>query len=701
MSLFFLHPAYLFGLVAAALPVLIHLLNRRRLKRIRFPAVRFILVSQRRISRTYRLRHWILLALRTVAVLLLVLLLANPIFQIGAGLFAGGGPLSLAIIFDNSLSMTWSRQEEGFKQAKEAARLLISSLNEGDRAALIPTDATEKTEARLKGEKALLLKELDAIELSAGTADFALALKKAYQAVRGPAAQKEIWLFTDMALTGWDRFSLAAVGQYDSLIPVKIISVASQELPLNATIKELTIQGQGIGVGLPLQLEASLINFTDKEIRDLLVQLNVDEQNREQRLVSLPPKRELTVPFRFSVNQPGAHQGYVSLKKAGLAGNPVAYFTLKAQEKLKVLLVDGDPQTSLVQSETFFLSRALNPTGESDASVFLPTVIIPEGLSAASLDSYQVLILCNVPAIPDPLLPKLKDFLQRGGGLLIFLGDRVQAEDYNLKLLQSSPSVLPGRITDKKSLSEAAAEKIGKVNTAHPALQGFSDQLLRESLLSARVRGYIHSEMADRSPLIALANGEPLLLEKKMGSGKVMLVTTSADRDWSDLPLKTAYLPLMQSLISYLAGGKRGVFDAGITAGEAKVFSLPPSYVGKNLRIVKPDRKEREIPVVASRDEAVASFEENNLAGIYWLAATSGIEPAGLAEFYPVNSPFLESRVAAIDGRELQAKLNPIRAEVVPIESLSNGGKRTDLSLPLLLLLIVTLVSEGWLAQRF
>ena len=94
MSLFFLHPAYLFGLLAAALPVLIHLLNRRRLKRIRFPAVRFVLLSQRRISRTYRLRHWILLALRTVAVLLLVLLLANPIFQIGAGLFAGGGPLA-------------------------------------------------------------------------------------------------------------------------------------------------------------------------------------------------------------------------------------------------------------------------------------------------------------------------------------------------------------------------------------------------------------------------------------------------------------------------------------------------------------------------------------------------------------------------------------------------------------------------------
>src|ERR1043166_8016021 len=108
MSFFFLHPLYLLGLAAASLPILIHLLNRRRLKRIQFPAVRFILLSQKRISRSYRLRHWLLLALRTLAIILLALLLANPIFQTGAGLFAGSGPVSLVILLDNSLSMTWS-----------------------------------------------------------------------------------------------------------------------------------------------------------------------------------------------------------------------------------------------------------------------------------------------------------------------------------------------------------------------------------------------------------------------------------------------------------------------------------------------------------------------------------------------------------------------------------------------------------------
>jgi hypothetical protein len=150
MSLFFLHPLYLFGLAAASLPVLIHLLNRRRLKRVRFPAVKFILLSQKRISRSYRLRHWLLLALRTLAVVFLALLLANPIFQTGAGLFAGGGPVALVVLLDNSLSMKWSGDGDGFKQAKEAARLLISNLNAGDRAALITTDISGKEALRLK-----------------------------------------------------------------------------------------------------------------------------------------------------------------------------------------------------------------------------------------------------------------------------------------------------------------------------------------------------------------------------------------------------------------------------------------------------------------------------------------------------------------------------------------------------------------------
>lgn len=695
MSVFFLYPLFLFGLAAASLPVLIHLLNRRRLKRIKFPAVRFILLSQKRISRSYRLRHWLLLALRTLAVLCLALLLANPIFQTGAGLFAGGGPVALVVVLDNSLSMTWSGDGNGFKQAKDAARLLISSLNDGDRAALIPTSIDGKEAFRLKGEKAVLLKELDGIEIADGTANLTAALGKAYELLNEPVGQKEIRFITDMGLTGWEQFSVATLKQVDPSIPLKLIRVGRKQQPLNGSVKDVRLGGQGVGVNLPIQIEATLANFGDSEIKDLLVQLSIDGQNKEQKLATVPPKGETTVSFQTRINQPGAHNGQVMLKKDGLAGNPLANFALEAQDKLKVLVVDGDPQTSLVQSESFFLIRALNPAGERDSSLFLPTVILGDGLNAANLESFQVVMLCNVATLPDSFVAKLQNYLRQGGGLLIFAGDKFQPDSYNQKLGQT----LPGALRDKKTGPETSGEKIDKIDLTHPALQTLAEPILQESLKSVRVWSYARSA---GKALIALANGDPLLLEQKVGAGKVMLVSTSADRDWSDLPVKTVYLPMMQSLTQYLAGGKRGSLDGGIAVGGAKTLALPASLVGKSLRITKPNKQNADVAVEAEKDRASATINGNEQAGIYRLTLPSGADKdTPVPQLYAVNPPFLESRLDEINANELAAKLKPIRAEVISVDALKEGGKRVDLALPLLALLIVTLLLEGWLGQRF
>ena len=361
MSVFFLHPLYLLGLVAASLPILIHLLNRRKLKRIRFPAVRFILLSQKRISRSYRLRHWLLLALRTLAVVFLALLLANPIFQTGAGLFAGGGPVSLVILLDNSLSMTWSADGNGFKQAKEAARFLIASLNEGDRAALIPTNLTGREPFRLKGEKEVLFKDLERIEIADGTANLSAALTKAYELLNEPAGQKEIRLITDMGLTGWDQFSTSSLKQYDPSIPLKTIRTGKQQQPLNGTIKEVRLASQGVGVNLPLRFEATVANFGGSEIKDALVQLSIDGQNKEQKLTSIPPRGEAAVSFQTQLTQAGPHVGQVSLKKDGLAGNNAVHFGLDAQDKLRILVVDGDPQNVVGAERNFFSHSRAEP----------------------------------------------------------------------------------------------------------------------------------------------------------------------------------------------------------------------------------------------------------------------------------------------------------------------------------------------------
>ncbi len=705
MPFYFLQPVFLYGLMAASIPLLIHLLNRRRMKRIRFPAVRFVLLSQRRITRSYRLRHWLILALRTMAIALLVFLLARPIFQSGVGLFASGGANSSAVVLDNSLSMKWSQDRQGFEKAKEAARLLISSMGEGDQVALVPTNAANPSameRIRFRDRRESLLRELDGIQLAAGTADFSSALGRAYELLQLPAAQKSIWLITDLALTGWDRFNLSSLGQIDPLIPLKIIRTRKEAEPLNATIREVKLLNQGLAVGLPLRLEAEIINFSDREIEDLAVELKLDDKSREQRLVTLAPKEELRVNFQFKLAQTGGHRGAVSLKKVGVTGNSTINFVLEPQEKVKVLIVDGDPKTSLVQSETFFLNRSLNPTGELDSSLFLPTVIIPERLKSVSLKSYQVLILCNLPAIPEENLPRLTEYLRGGGGLLIFLGDRVRKDAYNRKLYQSNTPILPAQLEAQRVLTPAKGETLAKVDTNHPILERFSDEILRTSLESMKIHGYFRTGSADGASLLALANGDPILMEKQIGRGRVLLFTTSADRDWSDFPFKTAYLPLVQSLVTYLSRDLKGTADTGIAAGSAKTFILPPSYVGKNMRIVKPDLRQREITIGANGQKATASFKENDLAGIYQLSlqAPQGSGRVPVPTLYAVNPPFLESRLKEIGTEELQAKIKPINFEIINLESLQQGGTKMDLSLPLLLLVMAILATEGWLSQR-
>lgn len=699
MSLAFLYPLYLYGLVTTLIPTLIHLLNRRRLQRIRFPAVRFILLSQRRISRTYRLRHWFLLALRTMAVLFLVLLLAHPIFQTGVGLSAASGPASFAVILDNSLSMRWSGDGEGFGKAKEALRRIVSSARDGDRMALVPTNGGEAEKLRLAGPGDFTAR-LDLVEISGGTADVARALSRAYEILKEPAAQKEIWLFTDMALTGWTEFASASLSQFDPSIPLKVIKITSREEPLNAAVKEVKIRSQGVAVGLPIELEAPVVNFTDKKIDNLLVQLYLDREKADQKLVSLPPQGEVSVRFQFRARKPGALQGHVALQAAGLAGNPTVHFSLFAQDKLKLLVVDGDPKTSLVLSETFFLSRALNPSGAEDASLFQPVIAVPESLNSAALDSYQAVILCNVAAIPDSFVPRLRDYLIRGGGLILFLGDRVQPDDYHRKLLQTSPSILPARLIEKKAASPDG-ERIGRIDTNQPVLDRLGDRLLQESLLSARVRGYFRAESQNGAVLLTLANGDPFLIEKKIGAGRVLLITTAADRDWSDLPLKTAYVPLVQSMARYLSRTEAGQFDSGIAVGESKSFSLGAENAGRKIAIVKPDGKSREIDLTPQGERAAATFRENDLSGIYRASLPS--LPAASAEspgLYAVNPPFLESRLKAIREEELLAKLRPIRADVIPLEAVEKSGEKVDLALPLVFLIMATLVAEGWLAQR-
>ena len=700
---------YLAALATAVIPLVIHLLNRRQQKRLRFPAVRFVLISQRRVARTYNLRNWLLLAVRTLAIIFLVLLMAHPLWETGVGLAARGAPLTAAIIVDNSLSMQVRDDGAPFAEAKQAAGRILQALNDGDRAAVIATNPVGRAAPSLKPPEEAVLKDLDPLTVTAGTADITAALRTAYGLLRGAGGQKALWVVTDLGVSGWDRLSLPAVGEYDPTVPVKIVTVGSGETPPSATIKALASRAVHVAPGLDLELTATVVNFTADEIPEVTARLTINEKVLDEKQVTLPADAESTVDFRFKLARPGSHSGHVSIQGDGFSGNRRHYFTIHTRDRLNVLLVDGDPQRSLVASETFFLSRALNPTGDVASSVLLPEVILAGALEHVNPDGYQVVVLANVPHLPREFLVRLAAFVEAGGGLLVSLGDRTTSADYNWAQWQPGAPYNPFTGEGFRALLPVVGERVrvpldqtvgpGEADVSHPALAAFSDPRLVDSLRSARVSSYfaVGSAPGHRA-LMRLTDGQPLLLERRLGKGRILLLTTSADSAWNNLPLKTAYVPLVQAMVTYLAGGGRGSVDTGITAGMTKQWLVPAAHAGTRLQVVDPRRTEKAVTLEPAEGKAAGAYAANHFAGIYRVVPpAAGVDIAGL---YAVNPPALESRLERMNAEELERRLGPVNHEIMAAGALSAGGTRTDLALALVVVLMATLLFESWLGQR-
>ena len=698
MTLGFLYPLYLAALAAAAVPLVIHLLNRRQQRRLRFPAVRFVLVSQRRVARSYHLRYWLLLTVRTLAIVFLALLMAHPLFETGVGLAVRGAPASTVVVVDNSLSMQVREDGAPFAEAKQAAARILEAMDEGDRAALVPTNPVGRGEPRFRAPQEAAVEDLEPLAGAAGVADVAGALRTAYGLLRQAGGQKALWVVTDLGLPGWDRLSLSAVGEYDPTVPVKIVTAGPADAPPNATIKGVASRTDHVAPGLDLELAATLVNYTDAAIPDVAARLTIDHRVRAEKRVTLPADAESTVEFRFELDRPGSHSGYVSLHGQGFAGNRRHYFTIHTRDRLHVLLVDGDPQRSLAASETFFLSRALNPAGDLASSVLLPEVVLPGALDQVDLDGYQGVVLANVATVPAALAAKLTAFVEGGGGLLLSLGDRVAPEGYNRTLWRSATPLLPGPLGERRRAPLDRRVTVGEVDAAHPALGAFGHQRLLDSLRSAGVSSWFEADPAGGRTLMRLSNGQPLLVEKELGRGRVLLLTSSADGDWNDLPLKAGYVPLVRSLVTHATGGDRGSVDTGTTAGTTKRWTADPAHAGAPLQVVDPGGTERRVILETRDGKASAAFDGNHFAGIYRVVSPrAGPDIPGI---YAVNPPAAESLLERMGADELERKLGPVVHEVLAAGALSGGGSRTDLALALAVTTILTLLFESWLGQR-
>ena len=353
-------------------------------------------------------------------------------------------------------------------------------------------------------------------------------------------------------------------------------------------------------------------------------------------------------------DQPGHREGMITLGGDALPVDDQFYFAAPVRKALRVLLIDGDPRTTLVASETFYLMNALNPERAFRPGPIQPRVVPVEEAERLRLGDFDIIVLANVRNLPQDLRARLMDFANQGGGLWWFLGHHVDPVVYNRSLFDVPTRLLPARLGPPLDRSEAHPVTLQIQAGGHPLFKPFGDKG-QDALAGVRVRRLISTETTSLPPssrvLLALPDGRPLLLEGTAGKARVLLFTSTADVDWNELAVTTGYLPLIQMGMAYLAGRdapERLAVDVRLP--QPLTFKLAEPQKEALITVVDPQGKETRLFPQEREGLTRAESPATQVPGFYRVSV--GQETAVVAG----NTPLEESDISPFRPDEIREK---------------------------------------------
>ncbi|MBN2360497.1 MAG: VWA domain-containing protein [Deltaproteobacteria bacterium] len=676
MRLAFAHAALLGALALIAVPLLIHLISRRLARPLRFAALEFVLLSTRRRARRVQLRQLLLLLLRMALIAALALAVAGPQLVARDAPPAAAAPAQVTFCLDGSASM--QARPDGattlFEQARDRIEARLRELEPTVQVALYLAAA----EVRPLVEPATLdrgavLRALAAARPSLETSDLGQCLARAGGAGPGgeDAGRRVVVAVTDGAAHAWP--AVAAAGAAGELELVRVPSAAAPQLD-NRALFDLSVQpsgeaaAQSYDVAFAMRRYGGAVAAGESRAE---VTLRVDQRPVSRVTALLAPdaavhKRFMQVP----IGQPPGSKVTIAVGSDGddFALDDQVLAPLELPRAVRALVVDGDPQTVRYRDEVFYLERALE-AGAPGGSALQSKVVLAESVTAQEVRDADVVILANVESLAAEIARTLVERVQAGAGLLITAGDKIDPEFYAGALAD----VLPAPIRGAKSMvplhDPAAREELALEVTAidHPLFASLGPS---EGHGLARVRSHTvllvdPGARGERIDLARFGNGAPALIERRVEAGRVLLLCTSIDRDWSDLAIRPGFVPLVQQTVRYLADALDVPRPRQHLVGARVVLSAPRG--GRQVVVTKPSAAEVALPV---QDEAPVEFTGTDELGLYQVAVDLGAGAARelAGQRFAVAIDPRESDTALID-RELLAGRLPAGVALTASES--------------------------------
>ncbi len=691
----FLTPLFLAaGAAAASLPLIIHLLNRERARRLVFSTIRFIKISHQANVQRHRLKQLLLLLMRILILALLGLAFARPFFANTPVTTGGtGGVRNIIIVLDTSYSMGYL---DTFDRAKKAVTELADTLQPNDTSALILTSNRAKVVKPLDAEHRRIQSAVMGARLTNHTTDYLDAIQSADEMLQEvKIGGKQIYFVSDLQRIGWESF--VDTDKLSPDIEIVFVNVSAKE-PINLALTGVSVPQVVLNEQTPAQVVVRVQNFGAQAVEGLPVKLFIDDNNVGTTELDIEPNDVMDALFPIRFRTEKIHTGYAALPGDHLEIDNRRYFRLQSLESIKVHCVNGEPGRHPYENETFFLEAALQPGVQIVAIDLTQSRQLPNALE---ISKYDVIILANVEKLTGAEAQSLRTFVGGGGGLIITAGDRMDLEAYRSRLGAGEEPLMPCNFVQPvgNALNHDRFSILATLDYDHPIFHPFKDAN-HGDFGKGRFYRYIQAVPLKGSTVLAsFDDGSPALFEKVYGTGRVLCFTSTIDREWTDLPIHGVYLPFLYEMVKYLAlkrTDERPDYRIGDPV-ELGGYQLPS---GTEVAIFNPVGEEARTEI---NESGGVIYDATEHPGIYSVHI-SGKQP----RYFVVNPDTIESHLAARDPEELTSMLvggeETIPTQVVTTEMVtqyhSEVEKNQGMWWYLMLGVFLLAVGEMFIANR-
>ena len=556
----FLNPFFLLGALAVAVPVVIHLINLRRPRKVAFSTLAFFEELKKSTIRKIRIKQYILLALRVLAVLMLALALARPLLSPSAGSTADTNEPRLSVLLvDNSPSMSRIGAEGPFiEQAREIAARVVERSASGDRFIVSGTNGTEQGVQMVNAARALDL--LESIEISNTGNQINRVIRMVAAQLNNSTLQRGvIYLLTDAQQSQLnDLKELDEVGLQESRqLGIQVVTLGTSSQP-NIAVSDIRLQSSMLSRGTPVILQVEVQNYGNAGAANQFVSLEVGNRMVGQYDVSLDPGETLQLEFEVVPESVGDLAGKVVIEGDEINYDNQRFFVLSIPESRSVLLVNRteDDASQFVS----YLDPALEAARRSNTQIDF-TRQRPEEVDQSNWLQNDVIILDGLREVPEYWFDDLQRYVQNGNGVLFFPSEQGDVENYNRFLALFNAGSFTGIRGEYASFTPVA--RVAGLVEGHPVLDGIfqteNDEEIRVDL--PELFFYYRFEQAASTgsyPILSSSTDDRILVEQRFGNGRLLISALGTDPGWSNFPVNALFAPIYYRAVLYASASEQG-----------------------------------------------------------------------------------------------------------------------------------------------